>query len=237
MSVTLSQSSRATNTTIEAMKLENLNIIIADDHPLFRNALRQALSITFANTQWFEADSAVALQALLENSDISYDLVMLDLQMPGSHGYSTLIHLRSHFSELPVVVISAHEDNITISRALHYGSAGFIPKSSSMDSLTLALTSVLYGDIWLPKDVEIQNIEENSTNLIASKLSDLTPQQYKVLQMFAEGMLNKQVAYDLGVSEATIKAHATAIFRKLGVRNRTQAVISLQQLEMQKVEI
>ena len=219
------------------MKLENLNIIIADDHPLFRNALRQALSIPFSDTQWFEADSADALQTQLENRDFEYDLVLLDLQMPGSHGYSTLIHLRTHFPDLPVVVISAHEDNMTISRAVHYGSSGFIPKSSSMETLAAALTSVLYGDVWLPEHVEIQEIADDATVLVASKLADLTPQQYKVLQMFAEGLLNKQIAYDLGVSEATIKAHATAIFRKLGVRNRTQAVISLQQLEMEKVEL
>ncbi|MBE7214803.1 response regulator transcription factor [Shewanella benthica] len=219
------------------MKLENLNIIIADDHPLFRNALRQALSGPFPNTNWFEADSANALQDLLENKHQTYDLVMLDLQMPGSHGYSTLIHLRTHFADLPVIVISAHEDNMTISRAVHYGSSGFIPKSSSMETLAAALASVLYGDIWLPDHAEIQEINEDATALVASKLADLTPQQYKVLQMFAEGLLNKQIAYDLGVSEATIKAHATAIFRKLGVRNRTQAVISLQRLEMEKVEL
>ncbi|AQS35725.1 two component transcriptional regulator, LuxR family [Shewanella psychrophila] len=219
------------------MKLENLDIIIADDHPLFRNALRHALSGPFSDTNWFEADSADALQSLLENKDQAYDLVMLDLQMPGSHGYSTLIHLRTHFPDLPVIVISAHEDNMTISRAMHYGSSGFIPKSASMETLAAALTSVLYGDIWLPDHAEIQEIKEDATDLMASKLADLTPQQYKVLQMFAEGLLNKQIAYDLGVSEATIKAHATAIFRKLGVRNRTQAVISLQQLEMEKVEL
>lgn len=219
------------------MKLENLNIIIADDHPLFRNALRQALSGPFSDTNWFEADSADALQSLLENKQQAYDLVMLDLQMPGSHGYSTLIHLRTHFADLPVIVISAYEDNMTISRAVHYGSSGFIPKSSSMETLATALTSVLDGDIWLPDHAEIQEIKEDASALVASKLADLTPQQYKVLQMFAEGLLNKQIAYDLGVSEATIKAHATAIFRKLGVRNRTQAVISLQQLEMEKVEL
>lgn len=106
------------------MKLENLHIIIADDHPLFRNALRQALSGAFADTQWFEADSAEALQGLLEQGNTAYDLVLLDLQMPGSHGYSTLIHLRTHFPELPVVVISAHEDAMTISRAVHYGKIG-----------------------------------------------------------------------------------------------------------------
>ncbi|GIU05494.1 DNA-binding response regulator [Shewanella sp. c952] len=219
------------------MKPENLNIIIADDHPLFRNALRQALATAFTNTQWFEADSADALQNLLDNSDIEYDVVLLDLQMPGSHGYSTLIHLRTHYQELPVVVISAHEDNTTISRAIHYGSSGFIPKSSSMETLATALEAVLFGDVWLPEGVELQEISDDGTDQMASKLSDLTPQQYKVLQMFAEGLLNKQIAYDLGVSEATIKAHATAIFRKLGVRNRTQAVIALQQLEMEKVDL
>lgn len=219
------------------MKPENLNIIIADDHPLFRNALRQALTTAFTNTQWFEADSADALQNLLDNSDIEYDVVLLDLQMPGSHGYSTLIHLRTHYQELPVVVISAHEDNTTISRAIHYGSSGFIPKSSSMETLATALEAVLFGDVWLPEGVELQEVSDDGTDQMASKLSDLTPQQYKVLQMFAEGLLNKQIAYDLGVSEATIKAHATAIFRKLGVRNRTQAVIALQQLEMEKVDL
>ncbi len=219
------------------MKLENLNIIIADDHPLFRNALRQALSSSFTDTTWFEADCADTLQGLLEQHDVSYDLVLLDLQMPGSHGYSTLIHLRTHYPELPVVVISAHEDSMTISRAVHYGSAGFIPKSASMETLADALAAVLSGDVWLPENIELQEINEDATDQMAAKLADLTPQQYKVLQMFAEGLLNKQIAYDLGVSEATIKAHATAIFRKLGVRNRTQAVIALQKLEMEKVEI
>ncbi|MEL4400749.1 response regulator transcription factor [Shewanella algae] len=220
------------------MKPENLNIIIADDHPLFRNALRQALNSGLSNTRWFEADSADVLQKLLEQTHQGYDLVLLDLQMPGSHGYSTLIHLRAHFPELPVIVISAHEDAATISRALHYGGGGFIPKSASMETFIEAITAVMFGDIWLPQGIELVEInDEDETDKVAGKLSELTPQQYKVLQMFAEGLLNKQIAYDLGVSEATIKAHATAIFRKLGVRNRTQAVIALQQLGMEKVEI
>lgn len=219
------------------MKLENLNIIIADDHPLFRNALRQALSSTFNNTQWYEADSAEALQKLMDKAPAVYDLILLDLQMPGSHGYSTLIHMRSHYPDIPVVIISAHEDINTVSRAIHYGSSGFIPKSSSMETLAEALNAVLYGDIWLPKGTQIVPVSDDATDQMAGKLSDLTPQQYKVLQMFAEGLLNKQIAYDFGVSEATIKAHATAIFRKLGVRNRTQAVIALKQLEMEKVDL
>ncbi|ARD22617.1 MULTISPECIES: response regulator transcription factor [Shewanella] len=219
------------------MKLQNLNIIIADDHPLFRNALRQALNNAFQGTNWFEADSADALQQVLDDKAADLDLILLDLQMPGSHGYSTLIHLRGHYPDIPVVVISAHEDVQTISRAIHYGSSGFIPKSASMDTLKEALDAVLYGDIWLPEGTEILEVDDDPTSQMASKLSDLTPQQYRVLQMFAEGLLNKQIAYDFGVSEATIKAHATAIFRKLGVRNRTQAVIALQQLEMEKVDL
>ena len=208
------------------MKLENLNIIIADDHPLFRNALRLALSNAFEHTQWFEADSAEALQHVLDEKDQPFDLILLDLQMPGSH-----------HPDIPVVVIAAHEDINTISRAIHYGSSGFIPKSASMEVLEEALNAVLYGDIWLPKGTQIVPVSDDPTDKMASRLSDLTPQQYRVLQMLAEGLLNKQIAYDFGVSEATIKAHATAIFRKLGVRNRTQAVIALQQLEMDRIDI
>ncbi|MBB1270372.1 response regulator transcription factor [Shewanella sp. SR44-3] len=216
------------------MKLEKLTMVIADDHPLFRNALRQALGQSFNTVDWHEADSASALESILEKHAEQCDLILLDLQMPGSHGYSTLIHLRSHYPHIPVIVISAHEDANTISRAIHYGSSGFIPKSASLDTLSQALNSVLQGDIWLPDGFVAKEIEQDENAQIANKLSDLTPQQYKVLNMFAEGLLNKQIAYDFGVSEATIKAHATAIFRKLGVRNRTQAVIALKELEMDK---
>jgi DNA-binding NarL/FixJ family response regulator len=216
------------------MKLENLTIVIADDHPLFRNALRQALGQSLQSVTWHEADSASALDTVLEAHHQECDLILLDLQMPGSHGYSTLIHLRSHYPSLPVVVISAHEDVSTISRAIHYGSSGFIPKSASLETLGLALNTILMGDIWLPKGFVPLAVDPDNQDQVANKLSDLTPQQYRVLQMFAEGRLNKQIAYDFGVSEATIKAHATAIFRKLGVRNRTQAVIALKTLEIDK---
>jgi DNA-binding NarL/FixJ family response regulator len=210
---------------------ERYKIIIADDHPLFRSALRQALGNAYPDTHWLEAESAETLQQTLdENSQL--DLIILDLQMPGSHGYSTLIHLRSHYPAIPVVVISAYEDTKTIAKAMHYGSCGFIPKSTSMDDLGSALDLILQGETWLPNGLDLskENISENGD--FANRLSDLTPQQYKVLQMFGEGLLNKQIAYDLDVSEATIKAHATAIFRKLNVRNRTQAVIALAQLEI-----
>jgi len=215
---------------------DNLTILIADDHPLFRNALRQALEASYPNAKWLEAESADSLQQTITENDL-IDLVILDLEMPGSHGYSTLIHLRSHFPAIPVVVISAHEDNETIAKAMHYGSCGFIPKSASLDSLSTALEQVLLGEVWLPEGIKPSDLIIDDNNCFGNKLADLTPQQYKVLQMFGEGLLNKQIAYDLGVSEATIKAHATAIFRKLDVRNRTQAVIALQQLEISSLPI
>lgn len=210
---------------------ENYKILIADDHPLFRNALRQALDSAYPNTQWLEAESADSLQSVLEEN-AQLDLILLDLQMPGSHGYSTLIHLRSHFPTIPVVVISAHEDNANIAKAMHYGSCGFIPKSTSMEELAQALDLILQGETWIPEGIDLSAESVDSEGEFANRLSELTPQQYKVLQMFGEGLLNKQIAYDLDVSEATIKAHATAIFRKLNVRNRTQAVIALSQLEI-----
>ncbi|WP_298442212.1 response regulator transcription factor [uncultured Ferrimonas sp.] len=207
-----------------------LNIVIADDHPLFRSALKQALSSQMG-AHWLEADSADSLDQLLAQQSV--DLVLLDLEMPGSRGYSTLIHLRSHYPAVPVVVISAHEDNTTISKTLHYDGQGFIPKSAAPSEFAAAINLVLAGETYIPAHLSEADltIEEDD---IGSRVAELTPQQYKVLQMFAEGLLNKQIAYDLDVSEATIKAHATAIFRKLGVRNRTQAVIALQGLEMER---
>ena len=210
---------------------DKLTILIADDHPLFRNALRQALIASYPDANWLEAESAASLQKSIDDN-AQIDLVILDLEMPGAHGYSTLIHLRSHFPAIPVVIISAHEDTETIAKAMHYGSCGFIPKSSSLDNLAIALEQVLQGEMWLPEGIDLSKIDIKEGSVFGNKLADLTPQQYKVLQMFGEGLLNKQIAYDLGVSEATIKAHATAIFRKLDVRNRTQAVIALQQLEI-----
>ncbi len=210
---------------------QHLKILIADDHPLFRSALLQALGANYHDAQWFEADSAASLQKILDD-DSQLDLIILDLQMPGSHGYSTLIHLRSHYPTIPVVVISAHEDNTTIAKAMHYGSAGFIPKSTTMEALGQALEQILQGETWIPPGIDLSSERVSSDGDFASLLADLTPQQYKVLKMFGEGLLNKQIAYDLNVSEATIKAHATAIFRKLNVRNRTQAVIALTALEV-----
>ena len=205
-------------------------IIIADDHPLFRQALLGTLKNKLSQTQWLEAQTIAELeQQLQDNSDS--DLLLLDLNIPGAHGFSTLIHVRNHFPQIPVVIVSAHEEHNTISKAMGYGAAGFVPKSTPVEDIFTAIVTVLSGEIWLPNS--FQDIPKNGEcSDIAQRVASSTQQQYKILMMFAQGLLNKQIAYDLNVSEATIKAHATAIFRKLNVRNRTQAVIAIAQLDL-----
>lgn len=205
-------------------------IIIADDHPLFRQALLGTLKAKLTYTVWLEAQTIEELEQQLSNNNDS-DLLLLDLNIPGAHGFNTLIHVRNHFPQIPVVIVSAHEDHDTISKAMSYGAAGFVPKSTPVDDIYSAIVAILSGDTWLPASFE-QKQRDNSDGDIAERVASLTQQQYRILMMFAQGMLNKQIAYDLNVSEATIKAHATAIFRKLDVRNRTQAVIAIAQLSL-----
>ena len=207
-------------------------IIIADDHPLFRAALRQAVNQAVEDVAIHEVDTIAALQDAVEsNSDL--DLVLLDLKMPGAHGFSGLAFMRGQYPGLPVVMVSGSEELPVIRKALDYGASGYIPKSSSLPAITSAIQVVLNGEIWLPDDVKSKVAQmESAPTDFSEKLATLTPQHFRVLGMLTEGMLNKQIAYDLDVSEATVKAHITALFRKLGVRNRTQAVIAVQQLEV-----
>jgi len=205
-------------------------IIIADDHPLFRQALLGTLKNKLSQTQWLEAQTIAELEQQLQNNNDS-DLLLLDLNIPGAHGFSTLIHVRNHFPQIPVVVVSAHEDHNTIGKAMEYGAAGFVPKSTPVDDIFTAIMTVLSGEIWLPNSFQAVSGNVESTD-IAERVASLTQQQYRILLMFAQGLLNKQIAYDLNFSEATIKAHATARFRKLDVRNRTQAVIAIAKLDL-----
>lgn len=207
-------------------------ILVADDHPLFRAAIKQIMSMQLEGVLIDETDSVSGLQARLEeNSDA--DLILLDLHMPGAQGFSALVFLRNHYADIPVVVISAQEDPVVIARAMHFGAAGFIPKSADPKVIKEAIETVLEGDLWSPAPVTNINERSQYEQEMAEKLASLTPSQFKVLVMMNEGLLNKQIAYDLNVSEATIKAHATAIFQKLGVRNRTQAVIALHELDIE----
>ena len=208
----------------------NLNeLLIADDHPLFREALRSLIARLYPSTAIYETDNISSLYSLIEDRP-NADLLLLDLNMPGAAGYSALVHLRSQHPLLPIVIVSAHEDPVLMRRAMDHGAMGFIPKSVDSKTLSAALQEVLLGNTWIPESAAavppISPEEKQAANL----LRDLTPQQFRVLQMVSTGQLNKQIAHDLDVSEATIKTHMTAILRKLGATNRTQAVLIANQL-------
>jgi DNA-binding NarL/FixJ family response regulator len=199
-------------------------LVIADDHPLFRGALREAVTSVVPATNIDEAGAFGELTALLEKeSDI--DLVLLDLSMPGVSGFSGLIYLRAQYPAIPVVVVSASDDGDTIRRSMEFGASGFIPKRFGVETLREAIGKVMNGDVWTPSDVDLSAGVDPDMAKLRDRLITLTPQQVRVLMMLSEGLLNKQIAYELGVSEATIKAHVSAILQKLGVESRTQAVI------------
>jgi DNA-binding NarL/FixJ family response regulator len=200
-------------------------LIIADDHPLFRDALRQAVASVVATARIDEAGSFEELTALLEQ-DSDVDLVLLDLSMPGISGFSGLIYLRAQYPAIPVVIVSASDDGSTIRRSLDFGASGFIPKRFGVDTLRDAIMKVMDGDVWIPPDTDLTAAVDPEMTRLRDRLITLTPQQVRVLMMLSEGLLNKQIAYELGVSEATIKAHVSAILQKLGVESRTQAVIA-----------
>jgi DNA-binding NarL/FixJ family response regulator len=199
-------------------------ILIADDHPLFREALRGAVQRVLPDATLREADATDALYAMVD-AEPDADLLLLDLNMPGAQGFSALVHLRALHPQLPIVMVSAREEPAVMRRALDHGAMGFIPKSADAATLGVALTQVLAGDRWAPPAAFAAPAASADEHDAAHRVRDLTPQQFRVLQMLGEGKLNKQIAYELGVSEATIKAHMTAVLRKLGASNRTQAVL------------
>ena len=211
-----------------------LKILIADDHPLFRLALRQAVAGVAEEARIDEADSLEAARnKLLESPDT--DLVLLDLHMPDSHGLVGLASLRAEFPACAVVMISAHDDPATIRRALAYGAAGFIAKRAGLAELQTGLRAVLACEQWLPPDLR-DSVAAVPLALddgaLATRLNSLSPQQFRVLTLIAQGRLNKQIADSLSIQERTVKAHVSAIFEKLGVRNRTQAGVLLSSLHV-----
>jgi DNA-binding NarL/FixJ family response regulator len=205
---------------------------IADDHPLFRSALLEIINTHFEGVKMTESsDLESTLEAIAEDPEL--DLLLLDLHMPGSQDLFGLVTVREKFPSVPVAVVSARDDVETISRSIGHGASAYIPKSSSPKAIYEALQSVTEGEKWVPEDVRsrLRRVDEEEMGL-AAKIASLTPQQYKVLCFLREGWLNKQIGYEIGVTEATVKAHITAIFKKLGVSNRTQAVIVLSKLSL-----
>ena len=205
-------------------------LIIADDHPLFRGALREAVNGLFQNVEIAEAGSFDEINKLL-GRDGDVDLILLDLAMPGVRGFSGLMCLRAQHPSVPVVIVSANEDPAVIRRCMHFGAAGFIPKTLGVDQMREAVSRVLAGEEWTPPDIDLEHGTDAQTADLMARLATLTPQQVRVLMMLSEGLLNKQIAYELTVSEATVKAHVSAILQKLGVESRTQAVIAASKIE------
>jgi DNA-binding NarL/FixJ family response regulator len=205
-------------------------LVIADDHPLFRGALREAVAGQFADADIAEAGAFDDVVTQLDRGG-DVDLVLLDLAMPGVRGFSGLMFLRAQFPSVPVVVVSANDDPAVIRRCMDFGASGFIPKTLGVDVMRAAIARVLEGGVWTPPDVDLSGRPDADTAELIGRLATLTPQQVRVLMMLSEGMLNKQIAYGLGVSEATVKAHVSAILQKLGVESRTQAVIAAAKIE------
>lgn len=207
-----------------------LRIIIADDHPLVRGALRQALSGAWPDALIREIGDLGELNLELDRH-VDTDLVLLDLAMPGARGFSGLLYLRAQHPSVPVIVVSANEDRAVMRRCIDMGAAGFIPKTTELDVMRLAIRHVLAGETWMPSDFDLSTLPDRATADMVRRLSSLTPQQLRVLMMLSEGLLNKQIAYELSVSEATVKAHVSAVLQKLGVESRTQAVIAAAKIE------
>lgn len=210
------------------------NILVVDDHPLFREALGDSLRQAIPDTTVIEAHSIEgAIEAIQANADI--DLVLLDLNLPDASGFGGLLTVRTRFPKLPVVVVSGTDDRRIVSEALSYGVVGFVPKSAPKSMLKDAIVETLEGGVFLPPGFRKIDAEENEATAsrgdVVKSISSLTPQQFRVLQMLNEGKLNKQIAYELNVGETTVKAHVSAILRKLQVYSRTQAVLKVRELE------
>jgi DNA-binding NarL/FixJ family response regulator len=209
-----------------------VNLLIADDHPLYRDALKGALGMAFSDLNILESGDLNATVKTLEENDV--DLLLLDLHMPGSSDLFGLLHIQKTFSDLPIAVVSGTEDTSLISKVVGVGAMGFIPKTASAQDISDAVNAMLEGDVWVPEAVrqQIEQVDENFS-VLAENVASLTPSQYKVLCYMRDGLLNKQIGYNLEIAEATVKAHVTAIFRKLGINNRTQAVLIASELQLE----
>ena len=207
--------------------------LIVDDHPLFREALQSAVRLACPESEVCEATTIANAVMMIEEAIPAFDLVLLDLTMPGTNGFEGLLEVRTRFPQLPVMVVSSLEDSRIAQQALAYGVAGYVPKSSKKSVIAAAINTVLSGSVHLPDSLREARIAPRGDEQrdMSAKLATLTPQQLRVLQMLRQGLLNKQIAYELQVGETTVKAHVSEILRKLNVYSRTQAVIEVSKLD------
>ena len=227
---------------MDGQKLKELvmapNVLIADDHPLFRTALKQAIELSYVNSTDVEISEASDVDTLMQiMSEQDMDVVFLDLHMPGNNGFTALTQLRNHYPDIEVIMVSADEQPEVMLQAVDYGASAFVPKSADLETIGQAINTVLDGEVWLPQHVYEFDRSQFDADVAARKklsqqLSELTPQQYKVLSLIADGQLNKQIAYELDIKETTVKKHVSAILEKLQVNNRTLAGMAFQQLQL-----
>lgn len=204
--------------------------IVADDHPMVRDALKTALRQSFAGARIDTAASLTEAMTLLER-EAEIDALLLDLDMPGMDGLTGIATVRAAHPSVPIVVVSATRDGRVMRRVMDLGASAFIPKSASLDSIASVVKAVLDGEVLMPPEAEAVEDDEDAADFV-QRAAQLTPQQWRVLALMAQGRLNKQIAYELSVGEPTVKAHVTTILRKLGVRSRTQAVILARHLAL-----
>lgn len=212
-------------------------VLVADDHPLFRAALRHAVEQALPGARVVELSSHAALRAAAQ-SHSEADLVLLDLMMPDSRSFGPLAWLRSQHSAMAVIVVSANESVAVMQSALELGAAGYVPKSSPLPELVAAIRLVADCGQSFPPQVYAAPPRAAATGFpeLGSRLASLTPQQFRVLELVAQGLLNKQIAAELGITEQTTKAHVSAALAKLGARNRTQATLAFKSLEIQDAD-
>ncbi len=204
-------------------------LLIADDHPLFRAALTAAVADAVPDAV---VDATASMAELLAALDARHDcdLVLLDLRMPGSSGFSSLIQLRGLRPDVPVAIVSGEENPLVVRRAIDFGACGYIPKSASLATIGEAVRALLDGNEWLPEGLVDVVDQGEAEQALTRQIATLTPQQFKVLMALADGRLNKQIGYELSITEATVKAHITAVLRKLGLYRRTQAALLARRL-------
>ena len=210
------------------------NIVIADDHPLLRHATAQQILKSVPQSRCTEVESIEALQAWL-NHHKRADLILLDLSIPGAYRFSGLIYVKKNYPDIPVAIFTAADDTDNCQQAMTHRANGFLSKTLAPEIFQQAINELLQGKSWWPDNMTHHATEhEDDHQLMEQNIASLTPQQFRVMRMIGEGLLNKQIAHELAISEATVKAHVTAIFKKLGVRNRTQIVIAIQSLTLNK---
>jgi len=209
-----------------------IRVLIVDDHPLFREALSNILAQAFSDYEIVEANSPDDAKSKV-NDD--FDLILLDLMMPGVNGYNALLSLRNKAPSVPIMIVSASEDSETILGTAKYGALGFIPKSASKEVMAKAINKVLDGGSYWPDDLlERQSQQQSQSYDDDNALAALSKGESRVLELLVEGKMNKQIAYELDIKETTVKAHITSILRKLKVHSRTQAVLAATNLGFKK---